>query len=98
MCGTVYAIHAAPMFHGMGLVQLSIIVSPFFAILLLCVSDALQASAGLVLAVYRPASPPLIPTPDNFWDAIVRTRSELIACAPVFVQVCVSRVARSFRR
>lgn len=41
---------------------------------------------GVILAVYKPQFPPILPTPENVWETVLKTQSELALAVPVFVQ------------
>lgn len=42
--------------------------------------------SGLIMGCFKPASPPVIPTPDVFLQGLVATRCQLVYCVPVFVE------------
>lgn len=86
--GLVMGCHAMPMFHGMGVLQISsavrILIRQHILDLYLTLS---QASSGLVIATFRPTSPATFPTPVNVFAEAVATKSALICCVPSFVEV-----------
>lgn len=43
---------------------------------------------GIILAVYKPQSPPVLPTPENLWEGVINTKSDIVLAVPVFIQVC----------
>ncbi|KAI0350279.1 acetyl-CoA synthetase-like protein [Trametes cingulata] len=51
-------------------------------------SDMFAAApmCGLVLATFRPASPPIVPSPDAVWDGIVATKADYTWGVPFFVE------------
>ena len=45
-----------------------------------------QAAKGFVIAAFKPASPPAVPTPDAVWDAIVVSGSDYWFGVPSFLE------------
>ena len=43
--------------------------------------------------MFKPCTPPVVPTPDVFLDSVVATRSEMIYGVPAFIEVSVPRVS-----
>ena len=41
----------------------------------------------MVLGVYKPSSPPVIPTPESYLEEALATNSSIIYCVPSFVEV-----------
>lgn len=37
--------------------------------------------------MFKPTTPPVVPTPEVFLDALVATRSEIVYCVPAFIEV-----------
>nr|WGM49229.1 carboxylic acid reductase [Boreostereum vibrans] len=69
LCGTVLAVHTAPLFHSMG-----------------CVNFIWTVVTGMIMACFKPTSPPAIPTPESYLEGIIRTKSEMAFCVPSFVE------------
>ncbi|PBK96038.1 acetyl-CoA synthetase-like protein [Armillaria gallica] len=46
------------------------------------------ASSGLVVGVFEPKTPAILPTPDKLFASAKATSSDLIFCVPSFVEVC----------
>ncbi|TFY78273.1 hypothetical protein EWM64_g5737 [Hericium alpestre] len=44
------------------------------------------ACSGAVMGCFPPSSPPVLPNPDNFLEAIVDTNSDLVSCVPAHVE------------
>ena len=51
---------------------------------------ALQPVNGFVVAAFKPASPPTIPTPDAVWQGISQTGADFSWSVPSFIEVCTS--------
>lgn len=43
--------------------------------------------------MFKPCTPPVVPTPEVFLDSVVATRSEMIYGVPAFIEVCVLRLS-----
>ncbi|KAI0318579.1 acetyl-CoA synthetase-like protein [Amylostereum chailletii] len=41
---------------------------------------------GIVMACFKPANPPVLPTPETFLTAIDATKCEIVYCVPAFVE------------
>ena len=41
--------------------------------------------------MFKPCTPPVVPTPEVFLDSVVATRSEMIYGVPAFIEVCILR-------
>ena len=41
---------------------------------------------GFVIATFKPSSPPLVPTPEAVWDAMVATGADFSFGVPSFVE------------
>ena len=41
---------------------------------------------GMVIAVFKPASPPIVPTPDAVWDGIKATEADYSFSVPSFIE------------
>ena len=50
-----------------------------------------QVVSGMVIGIYKPTSPPVVPTPENYLEGIVATKSTVLLCVPSFVEVRLSR-------
>lgn len=76
------------MFHGMGLLQLALAVCHIFCTYFRIRSEQtlFQPSTGLVLAMYKPSIPAVVPTPENAFAAAMATDTELLVCAPMFLE------------
>ncbi|KAF9012818.1 acetyl-CoA synthetase-like protein [Hymenopellis radicata] len=73
MCDMVLSLHVMPMYHGMGILQLSWTASR-------------SACAGLVLGVFEPRSPAIFPTPENLFEAAKLTETDVVFCVPSFIE------------
>ncbi|KAI8996302.1 acetyl-CoA synthetase-like protein [Trametes punicea] len=47
---------------------------------------AWSISAGIVWTMFKPSTPPVVPTPEAFLDSVVSTRSEIVYCVPAFIE------------
>ena len=47
----------------------------------------MQIYAGVVYAVYKPSTPPVVPTPETFLSSIIATKTTLLYCVPAFIEV-----------
>lgn len=47
---------------------------------------AVQIYTGVIVAMFKPCNPPVVPTPEAFLDSIVCTRTEMLFCVPAFVE------------
>ncbi|CCM06250.1 uncharacterized protein FIBRA_08499 [Fibroporia radiculosa] len=43
-------------------------------------------SCGIILATFPPANPATMPTPQNVFDGVQGTQSELVCCVPAFIE------------
>ena len=73
----------------MGLLQLALAVrwsisTPFGKSY--SVTNFSQPSTGLVLAMYKPSIPAVVPTPESYIAAAAATNVEVLACAPMFLE------------
>ena len=50
--------------------------------------ESRQAGAGVTIAVFRPASPPISPTPDTLLSAVIASKADGLICVPTFLEVC----------
>lgn len=41
----------------------------------------------MIMAVFKPASPPVISTPEAYLEGIIRTKSEVVFCVPSVIEV-----------
>jgi len=86
LCGQIMSCHAMPVFHGMGLLQIALVVSAA------CSGysnfNYFQPSSGVVMAVFKPAFPAVLPNPQNVLEGMVVTMCSIGAAAPTFIEVC----------
>ncbi|KAI0040339.1 acetyl-CoA synthetase-like protein [Auriscalpium vulgare] len=54
-------------------------------------------SVGVVLAVFKPSSPPVLPTPENYLEAALATQSSMLYCVPSFVEAWFKEPANILR-
>ena len=47
-----------------------------------------QPSAGVVMAVFKPAFPAVLPNPQNVLEGMIITNCSIGAAAPTFLEVC----------
>ncbi|KAI0050775.1 acetyl-CoA synthetase-like protein [Auriscalpium vulgare] len=69
LTGAIFAVHATPLFHVMG------VASIFMA-----------ASAGMILAVFPPSSPPVLPTPKRCLEDALQTKCDYMYTVPSFIE------------
>ncbi|KAI9433075.1 acetyl-CoA synthetase-like protein [Lactarius indigo] len=69
LCGQIMSCHAMPVFHGMGVLQIALVVS-----------------VGVVMAVFKPAFPAVLPNPQNVLEGMIATRCSIGAAAPTFLE------------
>lgn len=69
LCGQIMSCHAMPVFHGMGVLQIALVVS-----------------VGVVMAVFKPACPAVLPNPQNVLEGMVVTQCSIGAAAPSFLE------------
>ena len=85
LCGQVMSCHAMPVFHGMGVLQIALVVSATSSG---CFhSNNFQPSAGVVMAVFKPAFPAVLPNPQNVLEGMIITNCSVGAAAPTFLEV-----------
>ncbi|KAI0758786.1 acetyl-CoA synthetase-like protein [Fomes fomentarius] len=41
---------------------------------------------GVVWSMFKPSTPPVLPTPEVFLDSVVATRTEIVYCVPSFIE------------
>ena len=46
-----------------------------------------QAACGVVLSVFKPTFPAIIPTPKNVFEGAVATHTDILAGVPAFIEV-----------
>ena len=46
-----------------------------------------QPMTGLIIAAFKPASPPTVPTPDAVWDGVVISKSDYWFGVPSFLEL-----------
>jgi hypothetical protein len=85
LCGQVMSCHAMPVFHGMGLLQIALVVSATYSRYFH--SNGFQVSAGVVMAVFKPAFPAVLPNPQNVLEGMMTTNCSIGAAAPTFLEV-----------
>lgn len=51
------------------------------------ISDIPQPSAGVVMAVFKPAFPAVLPNPQNVLEGMIATNCSIGAAAPTFLEV-----------
>lgn len=84
--------HGLPMFHALGAFMYAAAVihhfhtpgKPF-----LIVSCEPQPINGFVVGVFKPFSPPIVPTPDVVWHGISNAGSDFSWSVPSFIQVAI---------
>ncbi|KAH9077806.1 acetyl-CoA synthetase-like protein [Lactarius deliciosus] len=69
LCGQIMSCHAMPVFHGMGVLQIALVVS-----------------VGVVMAVFKPAFPAVLPNPQNVLEGMIATQCSIGAAAPTFLE------------
>jgi hypothetical protein len=85
LCGEIMSCHAMPVFHGMGVLQIALVVSATYSEYFF--SNSLQPSAGVVMAVFKPAFPAVLPNPQNILEGMIATNCSIGAAAPTFLEV-----------
>lgn len=85
LCGEIMSCHAMPVFHGMGVLQIALVVSVTYSEHFL--SNSLQPSAGVVMAVFKPAFPAVLPNPQNILEGMIASNCSIGAAAPTFLEV-----------
>jgi hypothetical protein len=85
LCGQIMSCHAMPVFHGMGLLQIALVVSETYSRYFR--SNGFQVSAGVVMAVFKPAFPAVLPNPQNVLEGMMTTNCSIGAAAPTFLEV-----------
>jgi hypothetical protein len=78
---------AVPMFHGMGMTMTAWAVRWFVTRECMQFIRCWQASCGLVLTTAKPQSPTIPLSPENVYKGALDTKSEIIFCAPIFLEV-----------
>ena len=85
LCGQIISCHAVPGFHAMSLIPIYLGVST------ICsshsYSDGFQPCVGLVIAVFRPAFPAVLPNPQNVFENVVLTNCSIGVAVPTFLEV-----------
>jgi hypothetical protein len=79
-----------PMFHGMGVLQLATVVCFFTTDLHRPYPEYIsycQAACGVVMSVFKPTFPAIIPTSKNVFDGAVATHTDILAGVPAFIEV-----------
>jgi hypothetical protein len=77
-----------PVFHGMGVLQIALVVSVTLDLFqLIHFQYFSQPSAGVVMAVFKPAFPAALPNPQNVLEGMIATNCSIGAAAPTFLEV-----------
>ena len=82
--------HGTPMFHALGALLYSAavcLVSPPFISVESFSRRITQPMTGLIIAAFKPASPPTVPTPDAVWDGVVISKSDYWFGVPSFLEL-----------
>lgn len=89
LADVVVAAHSTPMFHAIGVIQLCFAVSQSFCITnsVLVLIACYKPSCGMIVATFKPSSPPTFPTAESVFEGVVVSKSQLICCVPSFVEV-----------
>jgi hypothetical protein len=88
LCGQIMSCHAMPVFHGMGILQIALVVSVACGLCrVIHFSNISQPSAGVVMAVFEPAFPAVSPNPQNVLEGMIATNCSIGAAAPTFLEV-----------
>ena len=49
-----------------------------------------QVYTGVTWSMFKPCTPPVLPTPEVFLDSVVATKTEIVYCVPAFIEVRLS--------
>jgi len=71
----------------MGIVNILWTVSIDVALPMLSCIKLPQVVPGMIMGIYKPMSPPVVPTPESYLEGIVATKSDTLFCVPYFVEV-----------
>lgn len=85
LCGQIVSCHAMPVFHAISLLQITLVVSAMSSSHFH--SNDFQPSAGLVMAVFEPAFPAVLPNPQNVLEGMIVTKCSIGAAVPTFLEV-----------
>ena len=85
LCGQILSCHAVPIFHAISFFPISLVVSAISSSY--SYSDSFQPSVGLVMAVFRPAFPAVLPNPQNVFERMVITNCSIGVVVPTFLEV-----------
>jgi len=85
LCGQIVSCHAIPVFHAISLFPISLVVSTIFSSH--SYSNRFQPSVGLVMAVFRPAVPAVLPNPQKVFERMVITNCSIGVVVPIFLEV-----------
>jgi len=85
LCGHIVSCHAMPVFHAISLLQITLVVSAISSKHFH--SNKFQPSVGLVMAVFKPAFPAVLPNPQNVLEGMIATKCSIGAAVPTFLEV-----------
>ena len=101
--GMIMGANGLPMFHALGSFMYSAAVSiqpgtgRTHLWTLIIGLPILQPISGFVIGVFKPSSPPIVPTPDVVWKGISNIDSDFSWSVPSFIQVRVRACMRNVR-
>ena len=88
--GVAVSCHSMPMFHALGMFQISAAARiTFTSSILFCLLTRLfhQTISGCFMTTFPPASPPIFPTAETVFEGAKATGADLIAGVPSFLEV-----------
>ncbi len=56
----------------------------------------MQPICGFVLAVFKPTTPPVFPTPASVWHGLIATKVDYAFTVPAFIEVSITRQGDMF--
>ena len=51
-----------------------------------CSSCVVQLYTGVVWSMYKPCTPPVFPSAENFLESVIATKTVILYCVPAFIE------------
>ena len=51
------------------------------------VEQRYQTASGVVMSVFKPTAPAIMPSPKNVFEGAMATSTDIVACVPAFIEV-----------
>ncbi|KAL7278804.1 hypothetical protein ACG7TL_007815 [Trametes sanguinea] len=91
LCGSHFSMHSLPLFRKIPEYYLSavdgqMLSTALFTDIMGCINLTMAVCTGTIICLFRPASPPIVSTPDTVLQASVATKCEFLVCVPAMLE------------